>query len=66
MNQYTWASPLAAALHEINVQNLPKRIAAAERAISDRLASRERLDSEERMRIQDAQNALGDLRREIH
>jgi hypothetical protein len=66
MNQYTWAPPLAAALQEVNAQNLPKRIATAERAISDRLASRELLDSEERMRLRDAQNALQDLRKEIH
>lgn len=66
MIQYTWAPSLAAALQEINVQNLPRRIAIAERAISDRLASREMLDSEERMRIRDAQNALYDLKKEIH
>jgi len=47
------------------VHNLPKRIAVAERAISDRLAGRDALDSEERMRLRDAANALRDLKKEI-
>jgi hypothetical protein len=65
MREYPWVPVISAALQEINVQNLPKRIATAERAISDRLASRDALDSEERMRLRDAANALRDLRKEI-
>jgi hypothetical protein len=65
MRDYPWIPVISAALQEINVHNLPKRIAIAERAISDRLASRDALDSEERMRLRDAANALRDLKKEI-
>jgi hypothetical protein len=65
MRDYPWVPVISAALQEINVHNLPKRIAIAERAISDRLAGRDALDSEERMRLRDAANALRDLKKEI-
>jgi hypothetical protein len=65
MRDYPWVPVISAALQEINVNNLPKRIATAERAISDRLASHSALDSEERMRLRDAANALRDLKKEI-
>ena len=65
MRDYPWVPVISAALQEINVHNLPKRIAIAERAISERLASRNALDSEERMRLRDAANALRDLKKEI-
>jgi hypothetical protein len=65
MREYPWVPVISAALQEINVHNLPKRIAIAERAISERLASHNGLDSEERMRLRDATNALRDLKKEI-
>jgi hypothetical protein len=65
MREYPWFPVISAALQEINVHNLPKRIAIAERAISERLASHHGLDSEERMRLRDATNALRDLKKEI-
>jgi hypothetical protein len=36
-HQYTWAPQVAAALLEINASNLARRIATAERALSERL-----------------------------
>ncbi len=65
MRDYPWVPVISAALQEINVHNLPKRIATAERTISERLASHNGLDSEERMRLRDAANALRDLKKEI-
>jgi hypothetical protein len=64
-HEYIWAPQVAAALLEINASNLAKRIATAERALSERLANHEAPDWEERLKIRDAQNALRELTKEM-
>ena len=65
MPDYPWTPQFAAAMLEINVDKLPTRISIAECALSQRLAASPPLDSEERMRITDAQHALEALKREF-
>jgi hypothetical protein len=66
MQTYRWSPLVAAALLELNPAYLEQRIAAADEAIRDRLADSDSLELDEQLRLRDAQNVIGDLKRTIH
>jgi hypothetical protein len=66
METYPWSPIVVAALLELDPALLQIRIAEAERAITERLSSNEELDFDERLRLRDARDVLGDLKKGTH